>query len=239
MNLKEYQKLWHSGLSGESEIKEISDKLGLNPLAIETYANMVDYHYVSAMKKIYIHFSNLYSGDFEQLIWEYYKSYPPTDWDLNGITQYFSEYLDQREDIPKYLVELAEYEWGEFFVYQYKDLKKVSGYQLNPAISLHVFNYDIPSWVLEIEDEDNIDIIKKSEIKKKEVFLVIARNPETNLPVFTQSNLLMMHLIQKIREKSFCSLSQLKEDLLSLNIDKAIIDQQVDLMFLQNILIVQ
>lgn len=209
MDYKTYNQLWYESLY---EGEEHAGKLGITNDRLELYQSFVFNHYYDALLKMFSRIDYFLDLDWEEITNKYLEHTKASAWDLNdfclNFPSFFKEIYSNFED---YFYELVEYEIAEFFVY--KDFKPLSFESpiINPCHKLLVFNYDIASWIKEVEQTDNQNLRPKAESHA----LVIARNLETNHPVFTKLTPLAMAIYNELNDRPYNTQEALLEHVLS------------------------
>lgn len=196
MDLKTYNQLWHEILY---EGADHSDKLKIKSDRMEVYQSFVFDHYQSSLKNLFSRTDFFLDLDWDEITNAYLAAYEARAWDLNDFCLNFPKFFKQhfKDKFEECFYELIEYEVSEFFNYKKLVQDTEKGIRLNPARDLLVFEYDIASWIQDSELKED----PTSRPEKVQNALVIARDPETLMPVFTKLPPLGMMIYQFLNEK--------------------------------------
>ena len=126
----------------------------------------------------------LLNKNWNKLLSDYLKKYPPALPVLNKAVGQLPEYLSRRKDILQkhpFISELARYEWLEVDIYERKRIKELENrrtrrkskiFLLNPAHEICTFQYAIPDIVEMIENNQPL-----GKIYKQRTIVLIYRDP--------------------------------------------------------------
>ena len=209
MDYKTYNQLWYESLY---EGEEHALKLGITKDRLELYQSFVFNHYYDALLKMFSRIDYFLDLDWEEITNKYLEHTKATAWDLNDFCLNFPSFFrNTYSDLEEYFYELLDYEIAEFFVY--KDFKPQSFESpiINPCHKLLVLNYDIASWIKEVEQTDDQILRPKAESHA----LVIARNLDTNCPVFTKLTPLAIAIYNELNERPYNTQEALLEHILN------------------------
>ncbi|MCB9091358.1 MAG: putative DNA-binding domain-containing protein [Halobacteriovoraceae bacterium] len=201
MNLEQYQK---SLVQGIYHKEDNALELGFPRDRFQMYRSFIHGHYQSALTKMFPRLSELRKIPWIQWSQEYYQDYPPHAYELNDLAKNFHEFMNKKYEVGEvkdYEVELVQYELTEFQVFRapFEVEKDSLSLQLNPTLAVLEFAYDIPGWVYHWEREGQA---LQGEPVREKTLLAIARNPETELPVFTKLPLMdyiMIKMLESVK----------------------------------------
>lgn len=215
MDVKSHNQLWFEALyQGINH----AQKLQITDEKLELYQEFVFNHYYDALIKMFGRINFFIEPDWQEITNRYLENVNAIAWDLNDFCLSFPIFFKEHyPQYPEYIYELVEYEIAEFFIYKELNLNHIKSLQLNPVHRLLIFNFDIAEWVNKAEKTND----DKSFPKAEQNALVIARNNETLLPVFSKLNPLAMAIYNELSERTYSSQKELLEVISSkYNIEK-------------------
>ncbi len=196
--LMQYLNSWNSALSGGSSVKTPAQRLGIPEDRLKAYQQLVEYRFLDLFQTLFRRLDEAHpSAPWKNWIRSYLKAIPSMDWELNALAQNFPKFLQTLSLEGKaepWHAELAFYEWALFTVRlsETSELQTVeqlnsSAFEtaLNPALALHLFSYDIGTWVHQL-DRLSLQDRKNTSPSRRPNLLAISRNPKDSTCVFTQ-----------------------------------------------------
>ncbi len=201
---KQYQDTWHDLLALKSNVDHAHRHTGLDSCTLELYQGFVRDHYCSALIKMFPRMSDVWDFNWNEISNEYFKHYAPTAWDLNDLAASFPDFLEKTQ-ANNYLVELAQYELAEFQVYKSakKEFSESPALQVNQTLTSLSFKYDIAGWVKQMDEWEALGEfrqLKSSKPLERQNIVLLVRNPETKLVVFTQPDMLSVGILEIIQQ---------------------------------------
>ncbi len=206
---KNYQDSWKKLICNESTLEETSNLTGIDSETLDLYKGFVNNHYEGALEKMFPRLGSLIDIDWTEVSHLYFEKFPPYAWDLNDLTINFPtfalSYFDDFDFEEEVLKELLEYEINEFMVYKMptSEIPFSNIYTINDAVFLAEYQFDIASWVKQmdkLEIADDIEKLKSSRPLKAPNILCVSRNPATNLCVFTQFGALELGIVEVLKQ---------------------------------------
>lgn len=164
------------------------------------YGRSIAYEHQNMADRIFPYCAKAVNNDWEELVGDYYKTFPSTHFDFNKICANFPTYLkEQRGDILAkfpWLAELALYEWLELEKLEcaidvlpgeevsIDSLEKISVFApvLNQTLTLCRFTYPIGEIASYIDECKRV----RKKFAKSDCRMVIYRDPESDQARFIE-----------------------------------------------------
>lgn len=243
MKLADYEKFWFESLISSIDH---SEKLGINKGRLELYQGFVKNHYIGSLQKMFPRISEVFSPEWEKWSEDYYNDYPPIHFELNSLTLNFPKFLKKlvgKGSLPEHIVELAEYELAEFFIYtspeNYQSIERIDEeLVLNKSLMIFEFEYRIGEWVKAMDENSQA---KEVAPERGDNILAISRDNQNFRCVMSSLNqidLLLIELLKEVPmkiEETFKEFYSIDENLKQF--DQSLLQQRIDFFKLQHILL--
>ncbi|MDA8792215.1 putative DNA-binding domain-containing protein [Bacteriovoracaceae bacterium] len=243
MKLADYEKLWFESLNQNIDN---SKKLGIPSDRLNLYQDFVRNHYIGALEKMFPRIEEVLSPNWVEWSKQYYEMYPPLHFELNSLTLNFSNFIKglvDKGDLPEYIIELAEYELGEFFIYTspenyYQEITNEESLWINKASKIFEFQYRIGEWVKAMDESL---MARESKPEKVSNILAITRDNNSFLCVMSSLNEIDVILVELLR-RSVLKVDELIEEFYSIDdnlkqFDQNLLKQRIDFLKLQKIIL--
>lgn len=152
---REVMETVHQVLRGQREVARTARELGIPERRLAVYASFVRQHVRTAVEKNHSVLAALLAGPlWEALLDGYFRSHPPTAYELNEAAAGFRDFLAAEATAGRLLpfhLELAELEWQEWVAYGHPARipgeEEVTRPILNPTLCVLQFQYAVSGFV--------------------------------------------------------------------------------------------
>ena len=143
--LRETYEAMHRVLRGEVSPAEAAPRLGVDAERLAIYQGFAEGHVVGILAKQFPRLiATLPGAVVAALSRGFFRSHPPTGWDLNEAARAFPAYLatqrSQIAELSHFHLALARFEWEQWVVYSaptaMPDPAELEGLTLNPTLSI-------------------------------------------------------------------------------------------------------
>ena len=143
--LRETYEVMHAVLRGEVSADQAAGVLDVDAERLAIYQRFARGHVDGILAKQFPRLmAAIPAAVFEALCDGFYRSHPPTGWDLNEAARAFPAYLATRrsdvEELSHFHLALARFEWEQWLVYsdpaELPEATTLSGPSLNPTLSV-------------------------------------------------------------------------------------------------------
>ncbi|MDP6943458.1 MAG: DNA-binding domain-containing protein [Myxococcota bacterium] len=121
--LEETVATMHAVLRGDMTPDDAAGPLGVDPERLAIYQDFAQGHVLGILTKLFPRVrAALSDASWSHLSRAFFKAHPPTGWDLNDAASRFPAYLggrlDAHDDLARFHVALARFEWEQWLVYK-------------------------------------------------------------------------------------------------------------------------
>ncbi|MGE3974532.1 MAG: hypothetical protein AB7F59_08410 [Bdellovibrionales bacterium] len=152
---------------------------------------------------------------FSPLMLDYWAEFPQAHWSLEFSCSLFPLFLKERvrlRKVPRYLAELAEFEWTLHWVPIDPTVEKVERqkvrpgcYALNPVTKIFRFEHRVYQfyWDMMLDESAPETLPENVEPEPEAELLILSRDPEKFKVEITEANLLQAAVIDLLLENAF------------------------------------
>lgn len=188
----------HRLLRGELAPAKVAEHFNAPTERVAIYQQFARNHIRFLLEKNFQVLSSVLSqATWDELFEEYFRDYPSADYELNGNTEAFTSFLEEKlaaghPELTAFHVELAELEWQEFAAYADRiDMPKpetVTQATLNPTLGILRFKYPVAEFVDAWHEADG-DALEPPRLPEPEEEIVfVMRHPQSRLAVFHRAS---------------------------------------------------